>query len=117
MGIQLHANGFNTGKGTHVSVYAEFLKGRYDTEVKWPFTGEITFTLLNQLENKNHHQGTLEVTAADNIRAGGPGRGYHEFIAHSELGYDPVKNTQYLKDDTLYFKMSVRVADHKYWLE
>ena len=36
---------------------------------------------------------------------------------HSALGYDAKKNTQYLKDDTLYFRVSVAVADHKPWLE
>ena len=28
-----------------------------------------------------------------------------------------VKNTQYLKDDTLYVGVSVEVSDHKPWLE
>ena len=39
------------------------------------------------------------------------------FIPHSALGHDPVKNTQYLKDDTLYFRVFVEVVDHKPWLQ
>jgi hypothetical protein len=39
---------------------------------------------------------------------------YSDFIAHSKLAH---KNTQYLKDDTLYFSVSVLAADHKPWLE
>ena len=116
MEMEVIANGNGLGEGTHVSAYAAILHGKYDTELKWPFIGEITFTLLNQLEDKNHHQMTTEVTATENMQVEG-NWGYPQFIPYSELGYDPVKNTQYFKDDTLYFRMSVEVADHKPWLE
>ena len=33
------------------------------------------------------------------------------FIPQSALGYDAVNNSQYLKDDTLYFRMSVEPAE------
>ena len=36
--------------------------------------------------------------------------GYFEFVSHSQLAHDPVKNTQY---DTLYFRVSVDIPDHK----
>ena len=42
--------------------------------------------------------------------------GRHHLIPHSQLGRDPVKNTQYLKDDTLYFRVSVDIPDYKPWL-
>ena len=41
---------------------------------------------------------------------------FMHFIPHSALAHDPVKNTQYLKDDTLYFRVSVEVAEQKPWL-
>ena len=115
--LQVYANGEGTGEGTHVSVYAPILKGKYDDHLKWPFNGKIIFTLLNQLEDKNHHQGTTKLTAEHNTQAGGPAWGKGKFIPHSALDYDAVKNTQYLKDDTLYFRMSVEPADHKPWLQ
>ena len=74
--------------------------------------------LLNQLEDKNHHQKIATLTAASNIQVGDRDTwGYAQFIPHSALDYDAVKNTQYLKDDTLYFRMSVEPADHKPWLQ
>ena len=54
--IKVFANGRRSGEGTHLSVCAEFLKGKYDPQLKWPFIGRITFTLLNKLEDKDHHQ-------------------------------------------------------------
>ena len=118
MTLRVYANGDGSGKGTHVSVYAPILKGRYDAELKWPFIGKITCTLLNQLADKNHHLKILNMANEDNTQAGGPAWGYGQFIPHSKLGYDPGKNTQYLKDDTLYFRMSVELPRHdKPWLE
>ena len=117
MAISVDVNGDDSGEGTHVSVYAKFLKGEYDAQLKWPFVGKMTFTLLNQLEDKNHHWKIVNLTKKDNIQAGMPALGYGQFIPHSALDYDAVSKTQYLKDDTLYFRMSVEPADHKPWLQ
>ena len=43
--------------------------------------------------------------------------GYPHFIPHSELTCDKFKSTQYLKDDTLYFRVLVEVDNHKPWLQ
>jgi hypothetical protein len=102
--VRVYANGGREYKGTHVSVFA-YTDGR--------FVGDVTITLLNQLEDNNHYTKTINLPATnphDNL-------GYPGFIAHSELAHDPLKNTQYLKDDTLYFSVSVLPADHKPWLE
>jgi hypothetical protein len=104
--LRVDANGYSTGKGTHVSLCLQIVKGEHDSELKWPFTGRVTMTLLNQLENKNHRTTTVFLNAIKNTRVG-DGRGCHEFIRHSALAYDPVRNTQFLKDDTLHFTMSV----------
>ena len=116
MSLVVDANGYGPGEGTHVSVYAAILKGEYYAELKWPFVGEVTFTLLNQLEDSNHHTRTLSMGTVHNAQIGDRW-GCSEFVPHSALAHDPVENTQYLKDDTLYFRVSVQVADHKPWLE
>ena len=100
-----------------MSVYACLLKGENDDKLSWPFVGEVTITLLNQLEDKNHFSKTLNVTVEQPVGGNGNCCGFIEFIPHSELGYNQEKNTQYLKDDTLYFRISVKVASHKPWLE
>ena len=120
MAIRVDTNGNGNSKGTHVSIFAPILKGKYDTELRWPFVGEVTFTLLNQLEDKNHETLILNLDAGDNAMAHGPtgtAWGTSAFTPHSKLAHDLVKNTQYLKDDTLYFRVSVEVSDHKPWLE
>ncbi len=56
MCIRVDANGSGAGKGTHVSVFAYLMKGDNDDSLSWPFTGRVTFELLNQLEDDNHHK-------------------------------------------------------------
>jgi TNF receptor-associated factor 4 len=116
MALAVDTNGSGAGEGTHVSVYAPLFEGEHDAELKWPFIGDVTFTLLNQLEDKNHHTKTSSHGTTRNTRVGDPW-GFPRFIPHSALARDPVQNTQYLKNDTLYFRVSVEVADHKPWLE
>ena len=38
-----------------IAVFAHLMKGENDDLLPWPFTGKVTFELLNQLEDKNHH--------------------------------------------------------------
>ena len=115
MCIRMYANGFGDSKGTHVSVFTKLLEGRYDNELNWPFLGTVTFELLNQLGDDNHHRIVTTITASDKMRVGRY-KGYAKFLPHSSLGHNPATNTQYLLDDTLYFRVSVKVDNHKPWL-
>ena len=58
----------------------------------------------------------MSMSAEDDTRAGN-NWGYAAFLSSSELGRDLYYKTQYLKDDSLYFRVTVSVPDHKPWLE
>ena len=60
---------------------------------------------------RDHYEMTIPIQNTFNMTSGTT-RGYSKFISHSELESKP-----YLKDDTLYFRVSVEVADSKPWLE
>ena len=100
----------------YIKVYANIESGVNDDLLKWPFLGKVHFILLNQLEDRNHHIKTALLTTRENARSD-ESWGYDHFIRCSALGHDPVKNTQFLKYDTLYFRVSVEVDDHKPWLQ
>ncbi len=123
MCLRIDANGNGTGNGTHVSVFTCLMVGEHDDYLTWPFTGKVTIELLNQLEDKNHHKETntfpAELVASQRVVDGerGVGRGYHKYISHADLTYKPRKNIQYLKDDTLIFRVSAEAPDYKPWLE
>ena len=115
MYINIHANGDGDGKGTHVSVYTRVLEGHYDNQLHWPFLGTVTYELLNQLGDDNHHRMVSTFIASHNMRVGSS-RGCPKFLPHSSLNHNPATNTQYLLDDTLYFRVSVEVDNHKPWM-
>ena len=118
--VQFYANGFASGKGTHVSAYVRILEGQYSNELIWPFNGTVTVKLLNQLTNDRHVTKEIkpntQVHEVDSTSGTLP-RGCAKFIAHSQLDRDSVRNTQYLMNDVLYFRVSVDVPCRKMWLE
>ena len=99
-----------------MSVFVAIVKGEYDAELKWPFTGKVQYTLLNQVKDDEHHTvtQTFDITAGAHV---GVYWGLRNFIPHTKLALDSVLNMQYLKDDTMYFRVSVEAINHKPWLE
>ena len=119
MCVRVDANGYGDGEDTHVSVFVSLMKGRNDDNLPWPFTGKISFTLLNQLGDKNHHTRTISLQQDNEAgwrvvegEFAATGFGYYTFISHNKL-YTPW-NCQYLKDNSLYFRVKVQVTNS--WL-
>ena len=122
MCLRVDANGSGSGKGTHVSVYVYLMRGEFDDYLKWPFRGEITIQLLNQLADKEHHSQTISFTdetpdtIAGRATTGERGEkesgekskgwGYRKFIFSKKLKYSRSKNCQYLKDDRFQFRVT-----------
>ena len=118
MCLRVDANGCGDGKGTHVSVYLHLMKGENDDALTWPIKYKCTITLLNQLKDEGHHTYTLNspedkgdialylsrVLSSDK---GTTGWGLPKFIAHTKLDLQEEEQCQYLKDDSLYFRVQV----------
>uniref|UniRef100_A0A1X7V582 RING-type E3 ubiquitin transferase n=1 Tax=Amphimedon queenslandica TaxID=400682 RepID=A0A1X7V582_AMPQE len=122
--LRVDPNGNGDSKGTHIACYIYLEAGVHDDILEWPFQGVVTTELLNQLEDKNHwknilsfHESTPE-KCKQKVREGrSAGWGNPEFISHKELKYNPTTNCQYLKDDSLYFRVSVKATQKtKPWL-
>ena len=123
MCLKVYANGIGDDEDTYVSVYLYMMRGENDDNLVWPFQGEVTLTLLNQLEDKDHKEFMISYDEEDNNsrvtdgERGGTGWGVSKFISHEELGHRADTNCQYLKDDSLYFRVSVKVHEAcKPWL-
>ena len=128
---RVHANGKDNtnGCGTHVSVEMCLMKGDNDDYLTWPFTGTVTFELLNQLKDRGHHKGTFTFpqnhpasrrVVDDEIAE--VGFGIDQFIGNTEteLGLVPrvlSTNSEFLRNDTLIFRVSVQVPSYSPWLE
>lgn len=101
MFLRVTINGVGEGEGTHISLHVYIMKGAYDNQLKWPFRGKVTIQLLNQENNKTHHEETLEFDndtpdeIANRVTEGEQskkGWGFPTFIAHSDLHSGFLKN-------------------------
>ena len=78
--------------------------GEYDDTLDWPSNREITIQLLNQHADKNHMTKRVFITRTtkkdDRLLSIN-----NYFISHDKLGWNGAKETQYLKNDCLKFKI------------
>ena len=123
MRVRIHAEGFGNGAGTHVSVVLRNIEGENDDHLPWPFKATATITFLNQLQGQGHHiQDTGHRPYLSWVRGHTyPIRGSYPgdicYCSHEKLGHNEATNCQYLKDDCLYFRVTVTPTDHKPWLD
>ena len=111
--MQLRVDADHDGYG-HIGVYVYLMKGPMDDFLLWPFHGDVVVELLNWREDNGHHSGVIELSsnvsnsAYSRVTTGERGSeawGKSQFIKHSSLEYNPSKNTQYLQDDCLLFRV------------
>ena len=98
-------------------------KGDHDDTLSWPLVGEVSVTLLNQLEDRDHHTVTINMTENDDVQVGKiqvistsvPTRSVAPRY-HDSRGGGRRWSIQYLTE-CLYIRVSVNIPSHKSWLE
>ena len=107
MAIEVSANGEGVGRDTHVSVYIRIMHGEYDDMLRWPLRASVTIQLISQSDNEAHYEMTTPQYEWSRVTNGviGVGWGWDKFIPHHELKYNPVRRTEYLKNDRLNFRV------------
>uniref|UniRef100_T1JD62 MATH domain-containing protein n=1 Tax=Strigamia maritima TaxID=126957 RepID=T1JD62_STRMM len=110
MRLKLYPNGYGEGKGTHLSVYLEVMKGPNDAILNWPIQYSGQLSMLDQLAHKLHHSWPLE-TDAKNTKFDKSmsdyklGFGFSTFIASPQL------KPSYLVDGTIFFKLDLTITN------
>lgn len=99
--IEIDTNGRGEGKGTHLSVRLQW-KHVFRNMPSW--LSHVKIELLNFREDKNHIAYTF--TEPD-------GLSNERFVAHSDLGYNPLTNCQYLKDENICFRVTSTIISCK----
>ena len=95
----------------HIAAIVHLMQGEFDNSLKWPFRGDITIQLLNQLQNKGHYEKTIAFTDKTPDCAGGRvtawvmniGWAFQDFLSYNVLDY------QYLYNDCLRFRVTAKV--------
>ncbi|KAL5456978.1 hypothetical protein EMCRGX_G034207, partial [Ephydatia muelleri] len=109
-GYNLHLKVSMHNSGRTLSLTVHLLPGRYDDDLPWPCQAQVSVELLNQAHDCNHHMCTVDLEALEVARAyepDQPGYGPQDFIPFEQLQYSPESNTQFLKGDSLYFRLRV----------
>ena len=105
--LTIDTNGCWEAQGTHVTAGLLSQTSEHDYKLSWPIQVMADLQLLNQRGNRGHVAASLSAM----INKGGH---YTEiarkFIAHSELEYNAAKDTQYLKNDCLHFRLYLKVT-------
>lgn len=112
MCARLYPNGDGMGKGSHLSLFFVVMRGSYDALLQWPFTRRVTFCIVNQ--NGGDHvidsfrpdpqsSSFKRPTSDMNIASGCPLFIRLEMLQNTNNGF--------LKDDTMFLKISVDTSD------
>ena len=115
MCLEVWGNGYGPGKGTHLSVYVRLMKGENDDHLKWPLSVTMQIFLLNQASDSDHvpiqvtyHDATEK--ASGRVTQGTRAvncRGRDRLVYLPSLVEDPTQDVQFLKNDSLYFRVSL----------
>ena len=108
--------GYGIGKGTHVSMFGNLMKGDYDDELNWPFTADMVVDILNWKGDNDHHRVVCEFKDSeddacarvyDDNKVATSGYGNSKTIEISTLMSSSSSDPQYLSEDCV----CIRVHD------
>ena len=121
--LGMYPNGAGDGKSTHLSMFINLMPGANDDTLEFPLRGTFTMTILNQLEDDNHHtesvdfDNTFGECSCRRWKLDVHGWGRPKFLPHFFLGLNQDCNTKYLHDDTVYFRVTAKIfSATKPWL-
>ena len=114
MRLLVSLNGYNAGKGTHMSVYFQLLRGEFDDALKWPFDKQVDVALIHQ-DNQEKSHNRLLVKAK--LYKDNPVRHFQKPVTFCNIGWgcptyitlDKLYADGFIKNDTLYLRCFIKI--------
>ena len=110
--IGVRPNGWKEGRGTHVSVWLCSAPGPFDDTLHWPAKATFTLQLLNKHRDQDHMTVTMSFEWKKTTTQSLVDNFSWAFIPHTELGWNGGKQTKYLHNDSLRFRIT-KIELHK----
>uniref|UniRef100_T1JD63 MATH domain-containing protein n=1 Tax=Strigamia maritima TaxID=126957 RepID=T1JD63_STRMM len=111
MRLKMYPNGSLNGKGTHLSMFLQVMKGPNDPILNWPIQYSGQLSVLDQLKCKHHYSGKFKTDLTKckeyfnkPLNDNNQGYGYQIFIALDAL------TPMYLIEDTVFFKLDLMIC-------
>ena len=98
--------GWDSCKGTHVSVYLYIEEGPHDFLLKWPMKKMFEVKLLNQLSNSQHHSEACNVSVKRGATKGTTSIWNAPRFIPFYLFQSPPVDCKFLDNDTVFFEVS-----------
>jgi len=90
----VYANGYGSGKGTHLSLFVAIMRGEYDDQLQWPFDGKVTIqTFMHREKWGNDFTLTFDGTVPHECQkrpqscVSNVSWGFSKFIKHDQLQF------------------------------
>ena len=91
----------------HLGIFIQIVKGQFDGQLLWPFKGKISFTLINQTNEK---QSIFKEFSTDNELAFQKYTNSRNTIGFSNLAtHQTLLKDEYSKGDTIKIKILVQI--------
>lgn len=100
--VTIYPNGVGERKNTHVSVYVGILRGEFDNQLRWPFSGSVTIEAYNRTLEQWSNRTEIVLTPLEcdlrvvsrrvDILVDGK-KGYQDFLPLDKFKNDYVKST------------------------
>ena len=110
MCLWVFPNGYGKAENTHASLFTCFMKGENDKKLKWPFCGNITVQLLDQVRNRDHRERVINYDGSNSsyakrVTVGDKSEGWGVFEL---ISLESLRNPacQFLKDDCLKIRIT-----------
>lgn len=116
MCLLVDVGGDGKARGTYLSVFLNLTKGKFDSQLSWPFRGSVTVEMLNPEDEKldrveviRYHESTPKATAGRVMEEGKMAKpwGKGRFIRHDEL-----VAKGFVVNDSLQFRVSKVILDN-----
>ena len=107
MRLIVYLNGYDIGKGTHMSVYIHLMRGELDDVLKWPFDRQVDFVLIHQDNQRKYFKFSLfeakQTCFQKPVSDSNTRRGYAKYITLEKLHADG-----FIKNDKLYIQCLIK---------
>ena len=108
IGVYAYGSEFSDDKYVVACFYS--MKGEFDHHLQWPAKRTITLQLLNRERDQDHVTKTEEIEWSKTTFTRGVKYFNTKFIAHADLDYNLQKQTCYLLNDSLLFRVTTTEA-------
>lgn len=110
LSVRINLNSVDAGLGKHIALFVHMMKGDYDDILKWPFTGKVNLSILDQSSENRKENISQTFEAHSNLASFKKPTGLR---SHKGYGYvefaplDEIREPKYVRDDKMFVRIQI----------